>query len=846
LSAADIQVQSGGIQANGNVQVKATDLLQTFRGTYLSGIEGLDLGATVIRSAGNLFTQANLRLQGSVLIENMGNIEVKGDAEIIAPLIQHGALGNVIQPSIFVAGNCRFQGNANIHDAQLKVGGTFKHGNLNVRSTEAEIRLAEEMRTNKKKSLRKKMRAICRMFISIPISYYTGGLFSGWLAGFGVGGVKLVAARGLVVGLSSSAIRGTNVVRGGLEGALFAGVGYGVTQVSFLKQQNEVIQEIARGMSVGALQTALHKGNLLENMVIAGLASGVGAALVPNLSADSGQSVRTDLNVLRAIVESSVATIASHSNKNLVINLASSAMGASFGQALSKIGNQQGYQAATKHKALPIVQSSNHTSNYKTPKPIQQRSKESPKLIQMKELLGLQTPKTPVGMVDNILQGRIKELEVAPKYKHQSTSSMGIKANQNIRDENSGQGFFPMWWRAIKGDQTQEVMNWQQRNIKRLPILNAMNEGIKKGTQISKMIVNARDAAFMPLLHPVDTVQGLAIFTWDMSGAASKLMFGSCTKGSSDRNSDRWRAIKQEYHQFDSGSLATKLEMINQVLLTGTLTMATGSVALLGVSNAVQITTRQGLKASQGMLKLYDANKVSQSLEFGAFKSGVLAETNFARNASVILSQKAVDKAPLIPAFDKFKSIPSVPVNKPLEQLAPKVHIKTKGIAEKQITDAGLSYPEPLLTHELPKVLSWQKHRNEYLKAQRELDVSGLPKKTQDLLIETSADNAIINRMLPDDIAGIFKEGRGVKIYSKINGRLLKHNMEGEQALRAIKTVIIDIKVRLKTLNDRRQINTIEVHLLEQKLSRLSKLKDNYSELMKDAKCLSGSNKLKP
>ena len=170
----------------------------------------------------------------------------------------------------------------------------------------------------------------------------------------------------------------------------------------------------------------------------------------------------------------------------------------------------------------------------------------------------------------------------------------------------------------------------------------------------------------------------------------------------------------------------------------------------------------------------------------------------------------------------------------------------TLGVAEEQLTEVGLYKPESLLPSELAKVKHFENARNKYLKWHRELDVSGLPKETISLLKHSVADQIITNKITPDTLAAIFKEGRGVEILKKSSNIPYDHVKKGEQTSNAIVNTIHSIENRIKILNKAEQYNSPESKLLQEKLSKLSKFKDLYSELMKEAECLTNCNTPKP
>jgi hypothetical protein len=133
------------------------------------------------------------------------------------------------------------------------------------------------------------------------------------------------------------------------------------------------------------------------------------------------------------------------------------------------------------------------------------------------------------------------------------------------------------------------------------------------------------------------------------------------------------------------------------------------------------------------------------------------------------------------------------------------------------------------------------------------MDVSKFPKEIQKLLKHSKADQAIKNNMIPDDLAGIFKEARGIEIFDR-NGKLRDHVYEGEAAMNAVRNQLeintlkkirrillnkqeISIHDQFSLLCSKGQYLSQEAQLLRQKLNDLSKLKDTYSRLIKEQEC---------
>ncbi len=126
-----------------------------------------------------------------------------------------------------------------------------------------------------------------------------------------------------------------------------------------------------------------------------------------------------------------------------------------------------------------------------------------------------------------------------------------------------------------------------------------------------------------------------------------------------------------------------------------------------------------------------------------------------------------------------------------------------------------------------------------------ELDASSYSVQTKKLLKNTTAENAIVRHMKPDDLAAVYKEGRGVKIYN-YNGELTEHRYKANESIQSINNAIGRIHKALDKLMDAQTVNMREVEALEKKLSQLIKLSDTYSWLVQEATCSKKNHLSKP
>jgi len=154
--------------------------------------------------------------------------------------------------------------------------------------------------------------------------------------------------------------------------------------------------------------------------------------------------------------------------------------------------------------------------------------------------------------------------------------------------------------------------------------------------------------------------------------------------------------------------------------------------------------------------------------------------------------------------------------------------VKTRGVAEDQLSAKGINDPVPLEPHERAAIEKYQAERNRYLERWREPDTS-MPKETQDLLWG-KADRAIRKNMTPDDLAAVVKEGRGVEI-PKEDVTPFNHGEEYRGARNAAKNQMEKIKARLKALEEGGAAKPGEIDALQEKLGDLSKLLDSYERV---------------
>lgn len=158
-------------------------------------------------------------------------------------------------------------------------------------------------------------------------------------------------------------------------------------------------------------------------------------------------------------------------------------------------------------------------------------------------------------------------------------------------------------------------------------------------------------------------------------------------------------------------------------------------------------------------------------------------------------------------------------------------------IAREPISTIGLYMPAPLLGEEINKIEQFETARNKYLSWQKDLDISGLSMETAVILgSATTADHAISKNMRPDDLAGMFKEQRKIKIISK-KGTPYNHIEEVQSASRAIKNTMLRIHNRVIAIQKEQICNSVkEVKLLLEKALRLLEIEQLYCGLNNTSK----------
>ncbi|HXH55216.1 MAG TPA: hypothetical protein VNK03_05695, partial [Gammaproteobacteria bacterium] len=198
------------------------------------------------------------------------------------------------------------------------------------------------------------------LLISLPVSYYTGGLIGSYLESIMgvtmsatvVNGVVVAEATataaqtGAIVGLSgmggsiaSAAIQSQPLAKAAINGAVLSLVGHGIASAPVVAAKSQLVKDVARGVGAGSVSAVLNRGNIVESALIGGVAAGVASTVVPGLETNLSEVE----SVTKGMVRSGVAVaLNGGSANNLAADLASAAMGATIGQKISDLGSQHG------------------------------------------------------------------------------------------------------------------------------------------------------------------------------------------------------------------------------------------------------------------------------------------------------------------------------------------------------------------------------------------------------------------------------------------------------------------------------------------------------------------------
>ncbi len=230
----------------------------------------------------------------------------------------------------------------------------------------SEALLLSELKAQAKTQKRKSRQNTTLLLISLPVSYYTGGLISSYLQcvmsvtlsatvviGIVVGEATattgqiatVVGLSGMGASIASAAIQGQPLVKAAVNGAVFSVIGHGVANAPLLAKSSQLIKDVASGVAVSGISAAINHDNILENALISGAAAAVAATVVSG----SEKSLSVPESLTKNVIRSGAAVALNNgSASNLVTDLASAAMGVTIGQKMSDLGSQHGEVVSVK------------------------------------------------------------------------------------------------------------------------------------------------------------------------------------------------------------------------------------------------------------------------------------------------------------------------------------------------------------------------------------------------------------------------------------------------------------------------------------------------------------------
>ncbi|HQZ88336.1 MAG TPA: hypothetical protein PLL67_06255, partial [Gammaproteobacteria bacterium] len=343
---------------------------------YLSGTKDqLGPEGLVVENADSFVDAAIVRnkISATVSVNQKGFLGIGGSSTSVAPVLQE-AIGSEIETEGPISIQSRhgqfdatqFRGIAS-EEPSLEFEISELHFHELLRAVEANNRASEALllsalKAQAKTEKRKSRQSTTLLLISLPVSYYTGGLINSYLqsvmdvtlSATVVNGVvvaeatattaqaaAIVGLSGMGSGIASAAIQGQPLTKAAINGAVFSLLGHGIPKAPVLVESSQLVKDVASGVVVGSTSAGINHGNIVEGALMGGAASGVAATVVPGL--EKNLSVVESLN--KGMLRSGVAVaLNGGSANNLVTDLASAVMGATMGQKMYDLGSQHGEQ----------------------------------------------------------------------------------------------------------------------------------------------------------------------------------------------------------------------------------------------------------------------------------------------------------------------------------------------------------------------------------------------------------------------------------------------------------------------------------------------------------------------
>lgn len=354
---------------------------------YLSGArDQLGSEGLVVENADVLVDAAIVRnkIGSAVAVQQKGFLGIGGTSTSITPILQE-AMGSEIETTGPLYIQARY---AQLDATQFKdpeheeprlefeISELHFHELLNAIETQNkanETLLLSELKAQAKTAKRKSRQSTTLLLISLPVSYYTGGLISGYLqSAMGVtisqtvvNGVvvaeatataaqtaAIVGLSGMGASIASAVIQSQPVAKAAVNGAVFSLIGHGVVKAPVLAKSTQLTRDVASGVAVGGTTALFNHSNIIESALMGGAASGIAAAVVPGLDT----SLSMVASAAKTAVRSGVALALNDGTiSDLGINLASAAMGASAGRTLSEEGIAHGQRLASEERIIPRI-----------------------------------------------------------------------------------------------------------------------------------------------------------------------------------------------------------------------------------------------------------------------------------------------------------------------------------------------------------------------------------------------------------------------------------------------------------------------------------------------------------
>jgi len=129
--------------------------------------------------------------------------------------------------------------------------------------------------------------------------------------------------------------------------------------------------------------------------------------------------------------------------------------------------------------------------------------------------------------------------------------------------------------------------------------IDGFNQGVEDG----------RDFVVHMFRHPIDTISGIAVTSFDGYNAITDSVFGISTQGSRLRNVQRSRAIDDSIDRFVEGSGATRLKMVTTGLTTTVLSANVGVVGTTAKMSLIE-TSSSLIAKSRELFGLFKPKQV--------------------------------------------------------------------------------------------------------------------------------------------------------------------------------------------------------------------------------------------